>query len=429
MSQTLHPWAPSVDDPYLGSMNYLNQIAIAYPEAVSLAAGRPDDRFFDWSESRAMLDVFSDWYAQRHGLELARVHTVWGQYGKTKGVICENIAEMLEVDEGFRVDPDAILVTVGAQEGMALLVLGMCDPSSDVIITSDPSYVGMIGAAKLHGVEVVTIGRTETGPDLDELVAALSRVAAGGKRCRLVYEIPDFHNPTGAQMTRSERLELLALAERHNFLIVEDNPYGLFAYEAEVAPTIKSLDEHARVIYLGSFAKTLFPGLRMGYLIADQRVAGEPGFPLAEALSRVKSMITVNTSPLLQAMAGGLLVSSGHSLRRYVADRVDIYHAKRDALLGALEREIGAHPHLRERVSWTKPMGGFFLTVSTPFLFDDAAVQTAARDFGVIVCPMSMFRLDGKPEHRIRLSFSYADETALATGAQRLAAYLASAVS
>jgi len=416
--QTL--WTPAVDDPYLSSMNYLNQIAIEYPEAISLAAGRPDDRFFDWDEYRGMVDRFTDWYMDRHGVSRKKAMATWGQYGKTKGVICENIAEMMRVDDDVTVDPESIVVTVGAQEGMALLVNGMCDPARDVILMSDPSYVGMVGAAKVRGVEVVTIPRGETGPDLEALRVALARTRARGKRCRLYYEIPDFHNPTGTQMTVAERTALLAMAEEEDFHVVEDNPYGLFSYEADRLPTMKHLDRHRRVIYLGSFAKTLVPGLRMGWLVADQQP--ENGFPLADRLSRVKSMMTVNTSSLLQTMAGGILVAHGHSLRRYVADRVAVYREKRDRLLAGLD--AAATPALRQRLSWTRPKGGFFLTMTTPRVFDNEAVLDAAGRFGVIVCPMSMFSLEGTPENRIRLSFSYADGADLEEGARRLIRYL-----
>jgi len=421
-------WSPALDDPYLASMNYLNQIVLSYPDAISLAAGRPDNRFFDWPETKEAVDRFTEHLMAVESKTRAEIHALWGQYGKTTGLICEPIAEMLAKDEHIEVDPDAILVTVGAQEGMTLLVNGMCDPTRDVIIMTDPSYVGMVGAAKIRGVEVVTIPRGATGPDLEALETAITETEARGKRCKLYYEIPDFHNPTGTQMTLEERHALLALAEKRDFLIAEDNPYGLFAYEAEIMPTLKSLDTHRRVIYLGSFSKTLFPGLRLGYLVVDQKLDGFAGYPLAERLSRAKSMITVNTSALIQAFAGGMLLARDYSLRAHVAPRVAVYRRKRDVLLAALAEGVAAHPSLADKVSWTEPAGGFFMTVTAPMVIDDRAVIEAARDFGVIVCAMSLFRLDGVPEHRIRLSFSFVDEDALAEGARRLIRYLAHAV-
>ena len=422
-------WSSALDDPYLASMNYLNQIVLRYPNAISLAAGRPDDRFFDWSETQHTVDAFTDHLIAETGQSRAEVTALWGQYGKTTGLICEQIAKMLWVDETIAVDPESILVTVGAQEGMALLIMGMCDPARDVIVMTDPSYVGMVGAAKIRGVEVVTIPRGETGPDLAALTEAIRATEARGKRCKLYYEIPDFHNPTGTQMTLAEREALLEMAEAHDFLVVEDNPYGLFAYEAEVLPTLKRLDRQRRVIYLGSFSKTLFPGLRLGFLVVDQRVPGREGFPLAERLSRAKSMITVNTSPLVQAVAGGMLLASDYSLRTHVKDRVRIYSRKRDVLHETLAEEVAKHQRLRELLRWTRPAGGFFMTVQTPMVFDDTAVVEAARDFDVIVCPMSMFRIDGAPERRIRLSFSHASEAQIAEGARRLVRYLVNAIS
>ncbi|WP_237305157.1 aminotransferase class I/II-fold pyridoxal phosphate-dependent enzyme [Streptomyces qaidamensis] len=131
-----------------------------------------------------------------------------------------------------------------------------------------------------------------------------------------MYVVPDCSNPAGVSMSRQARTALLDAAGRLGLLLLEDNPYGVFSTVRR--PTLKSLDTHRRVIYLGSFAKTAFPGARVGFVVADQLVAGADGRTpglLADELAKVKSMVTVNTSSLSQAAVAGLLLQNGGGLR------------------------------------------------------------------------------------------------------------------
>lgn len=144
--------------------------------------------------------------------------------------------------------------------------------------------------------------------DLDELEEKVLALHNQGKRLRAVYEVPDFHNPTAEYMPLNSRRRLLDLAEKYDFYIVEDNPYGYYLYEGEKIPTLKALDIHRRVIYIGSFSKTIFPSLRLGYLVADLDLSIDSRkVRLSELCKKVKSFLTVNTSALLQAMAGNCL--------------------------------------------------------------------------------------------------------------------------
>jgi (S)-3,5-dihydroxyphenylglycine transaminase len=256
-------------------------------------------------------------------------------------------------------------------------------------------------------------------------------VKASGKVPKAVYDVPDFNNPLGTSMPLENRKRLLEVARKHGVLIFEDNPYGMFCYDGDPPSTLKALDDprDPRVIYLGSFSKTLFPGLRLGYLVVDREETGADGKirSLAAELSKVKSLTTVNTSPLTQALAGGVLVENEGSLRRVVADKLPLYRRNRDAMLAALDKHFGALGLTDRGVRWNRPGGGFFLTVDLPFVFDDAAVAECAGDFGVIVCPLSFFALAPGYERRIRLSFSYVDPERIDQGVERLARYVAMA--
>jgi (S)-3,5-dihydroxyphenylglycine transaminase len=223
-------------------------------------------------------------------------------------------------------------------------------------------------------------------------------------------------------MPLEARRALLALAHEHGMLVWEDNPYGMFSYDGPPLPTLKALDEHGVVVYMGSFSKTLYPGLRLGYLVADQPVALASGrrVPLAAELSKIKSLTTVNTSPIVQAIAGGILLETGGSLRPVVEAKLPFYRANRDRMLAALEETLGS----LEGVRWNRPEGGFFLTLTLPFDFTDDDLTVCARDYGVIVCPMRFFALTPGRERQVRLSFSYVTEEQIAEGIARLARFV-----
>jgi (S)-3,5-dihydroxyphenylglycine transaminase len=177
---------------------------------------------------------------------------------------------------------------------------------------------------------------------------------------------------------------------------------------------------------MGSFSKTLYPGLRVGYLVADQDVVSAGGrTSLAAELSKVKSLTTVTSSPVVQAVVGAALLENGGSLRRLVEEKLPFYRGNRDRMLAALERELNGNIG-GSGVRWNRPEGGFFLTLDLPFDFDEECLQSCARDHGVIVCPMSFFSLAGGRDREVRLSFSYVTPEQIDEGIRRFAAFVRS---
>src|SRR5256714_13893375 len=166
-----------------------------------------------------------------------------------------------------------------------------------------------MGAAGLVDVPVVPVPETGAGIVRAEVARVARAVRAQGRRPRALYLVPNFANPSGVSLSTAARRDLLAVAADQDLLILEDDPYGLFPLAAEGRPSLKALDTGQRVIYLGSFAKSVFPGARVGFLVADPTVVDAAGRRtlLAEELSAVKSMLTVNTSPIAQAVIGGFL--------------------------------------------------------------------------------------------------------------------------
>jgi (S)-3,5-dihydroxyphenylglycine transaminase len=414
----------SVTDPVAASMNFLNEVAGRFPEAITLAAGRPYEGFYDTEDINGYLRAYVD-YLRERGVPAERIRTVLMQYGRTNGHIHPLVARMLATDEHVHVPDDAIVVTAGCQEAMIIAIRGLCSRPTDVLLASSPCYVGITGAARILDVDVVPVPEDSDGLDPDAVAAVARQVRAGGRRPRAVYVTPNFANPSGACLPVAVRRRLVEVAAAEDLYLLEDDPYGLFGRDGEPRPTLKSLDTERRVIYLGSFAKSCFPGARVGFLVADQIVEDAHGRRtlLAEELSAVKSMLTVNTSPIAQAVVGGMLVSSGCSLRAANTAKMDFYRANLAELLGALHREFGARPH--PAVRWNAPSGGFFVVVDVPVVADEALLEISARDYGVLWTPMSFFYPGGGGDHAVRLACSALERDQIAEGVARFARLIA----
>ena len=193
-------------------------------------------------------------------------------------------------------------------------------------------------------------------------------------------------------MSVAQRQRLLDFAEREDLYLLEDNPYGFTAREH--VPTLKALDRQRRVVHLGTFAKVCLPGPRVGYAVADQVVdAGGPNEHLLAAdLATVKSMVTVNTSPIDQAVIAGMILDNGGRLEPIRREKAAFYQSNLDVLLSELD---AAFP-VGSGVTWNVPPGGFFVVVDVPIHADEEALRVSAEKYGVLWTPMSFFhRHDG----------------------------------
>jgi (S)-3,5-dihydroxyphenylglycine transaminase len=412
----------SVTDPVSASMNFLNEIAGRFPDAISLAAGRPYEGFYATDDIARFLAIYTD-HLRSEGLYEAQIRTRLMQYGRTNGHIHHLIARMLAVDEGIEVPAEAVAVTAGCQEAMVIAVRGLCARPTDVILASSPCYVGITGAARVLGVDVVGVPESAGGLDPAAVAATARAVRASGRTPRAMYLAPNFANPSGACLSTATRRALVDTARAEDLLLLEDDPYGLFGVDDEPRPTLKSLDTDQRVIYLGSFAKTCFPGARVGFLVADQTVVDATGRRtlLADELSTVKSMLTVNTSPLAQSVIGGMLVDAGFSLRAANKKTIEFYRANLHTLLASLHRHFPAAEHATHGVSWHAPRGGFFTVLNLPMVADVALLELSARSYGVLWTPMSFFYPDGGGTHSIRLAHSCLNPDQIEEAVTRLA--------
>jgi (S)-3,5-dihydroxyphenylglycine transaminase len=419
--QDLHA---SVSDPVLDTMNFLNEVTHRYPDAISFAPGRPYDGFFETDQIFTHIRRYLG-YLEENGNSPEEIRDALFQYGPTSGRIREVIVDWLRRDENIEVSPDSLVVTVGCQEAMVLAMRALISGPDDVLLVSSPCYVGVTGAARILNIELTAVEERDDGFCCADLEAAVRAEWAGGRRPRAFYVVPDHANPSGNTMSLETRHALLELAARLDILVLEDSPYRLVSPGLQL-PTLKSLDRDRRVVHLGSFSKTLFPGARVGFAIADQLVddgAGNTGL-LAAELAKIKSMVTVNTSPLSQAAVAGMLLASGGRVAELNMKTAAYYGDAMRSTLRQLDECFPAGRRATLGVRWNKPSGGFFLAVNVPFHADNAALARSAERFGVIWTPMSYFYPQGGGKYGIRLSISYLSQVEIEEGIARLARFI-----
>ncbi|TCC06487.1 PLP-dependent aminotransferase family protein [Kribbella soli] len=398
-------------------MTFLNEVAARYPDAISFAPGAPHGTVFENVDVARLVGVFEDHLAAQ-GLGPAQVRSRLLQYGPTRGLLGGLIAASLRTDEGIDVDPEQVVVTVGAQEALVAVLRVLHDPvRGDAVAVTDPGYAGIHGAARILGLPMLAVPDDGGGPDPAVLRTVVRAAERTGRRVRSLFVAPDFANPTGAQMSLAAREELLIEAERLGVLLLEDTTYRFTAPPGAELPSLKALDRTGQVVQIGTFAKIGVPGARLGYLVADQ--VTDAGTALADHLTTVKGVLTVNTSPITQAVIGGLLLEHGCSMQRLGASKAGLYRRNLQLLLTALRRHLG-DPEDAD-VSWNEPGGGFFVRMSTTKPADEELLRRSAEDHGVLWTPMRYFSLGNGEDRQLRLACSSLDPEQIDEGVSRLA--------
>lgn len=308
------------------------------------------------------------------------------QYGATQGVT--ELREVLSARYG--VPLERIQITSSSQQGIDVCTRILTDPG-DVILTSNPSYLGALQSFRSYRAEVAGV---PYHPDADGFKAAYeavieSRLASGGK-IKFLYIIPDFQNPSGETLSLKERKILVELARRYGFLIVEDAPYRELRYSGEPVPTIYSLAPDI-VLHLGSFSKIFAPGFRLGWIF------GHPD--VLDKIYVCKQSLDL-CPPVFDQYVAAEFMGSGR-LDRNLRNSIDLYRSKRDLMLSLLEQNMPAG------VKWTRPEGGLFLFLTMPERFDSVAFYDTALDAGVAYVAGSFFHTDGAGRNTMRLNFSF----------------------
>lgn len=366
------------------------------PEVVSLAGGMPN-------LAALPLDSLS---AQVADL-IAEDGLVALQYGSAHGIpgLREQICEIMAL-EGISAHPDDVVVTVGSQMGLDMVTRLFCDPG-DVVLAEGPSYVGALGSFAAYQAQVVHVAMDDQGLQPDALREALAQVAKAGKRAKFLYTIPNFHNPAGVTLASARRPEILEICRSHGVLVVEDNPYGLLAFDGQTYPALRSTDPD-NVIYLGSFSKTFASGLRVGWVLAPHAV-------------REKLVLAAESATLCPPTLNQMIVSrylSTHDWKGQVKTFRENYRERRDAIISALEQ------YMPPGCSWTNPDGGFYVWVTVPEGVDTKAMLPRAVTARVAYASGTGFYADGFGSRQMRLSYCYPTPERIKEGVRRLAAVL-----
>ena len=346
----------------------------------SFAGGYPDAATFPLGE----IDRLASQVLEKYGAKAV-------QYGATQGV-----PELRRViSERYGVPVENIQITTSSQQGIDVCTRILTDPG-DVILTSDPTYLGALQSFRSYRADVVALKsfREEDCGVSEELL----------RRAKFCYVIPDFQNPGGTTMTLEERQSLIALSEKYGFLIVEDSPYRELRYSGEPVPTIYSLAPE-RTLHLGSFSKIFAPGFRLGWILGPEAVL-EQIYICKQALDLCP--------PIFDQYIAAEFMGSG-ALDANLRKSIDLYRGKRDLMLSLLEK------HMPAGVSWTHPEGGLFLFLTLPEGIDTVALYPRALAAGVAYVAGSFFYSDGSHRNTMRLNFSFLDRSRMEEGIRLLA--------
>ena len=330
------------------------------------------------------------------------------QYGPTEGDsrLIEFLAGWMKETEGVEVGTDNILIVSGSQQALDLIGKIFIDPG-DPIIIGLPSYLGAIQAFKSFRANMVGARLDKQGINVDTVEDILRTYAAKGQNIKFIYVVPDFQNPSGVTLSLERRKRLLQMCYEYGVVLVEDSPYRDLRFSGEPIPMIRTLDKHGYAFSLHTFSKLLFPGTRLGWVVAAK--------PIQDKLTMAKQPTDLCTSPLTQSIVyefcrRGLLKS-------HLPKIIELYRKKRNVMVDALEEYMPKG----SGIDWTNPEGGLFLWLTLPENMDAGELFPKAVEKNVAYVVGSAFHFDRSGHNTMRLNFSYPSEEQIHEGIKRLA--------
>jgi 2-aminoadipate transaminase len=371
------------------------------PEVVSLAGGMPN-------VSALPTDSIATLVADLVRTDGARAL----QYGSAQGdpELRERVCDVMAL-EGIHAHPDDVVVTVGSQQGLDLISRILLDPG-DVVLTEGPTYVTAIGTFAAYQAQIVHVPMDAEGLNPVALAEALQRLIKAGRRVKLLYTVPSFHNPAGVTLQPQRRAEVVEICHQAGVLVVEDNPYGLLCFDGEPVPAMRAGAPADGVLYLGSFSKTLAPGLRVGWVLAPP--------PVRDRLVLAAESAMLSHSAFTQLVVERYLRTQ--PWREQLKVFREMYRQRRDAMLDQLATSMPAG------TSWTRPAGGFFVWLTLPSGLDSKAMLPRAVAARVAYVPGTGFYADGTGHGQLRLSYRFPPADRIREGVVRLADVIATEV-
>lgn len=363
----------------------------ARPEIISFAGGLPAPELFPVKE---IAQVSHD-LVLKEGQKLL-------QYATTEGrpTLREKIAKRMTEKYGTPVDMNDILITTGSQQCLDFAGKLFLDPG-DVVLCESPSYLGALNAFNAYQPvfkEVPTDGEGIIPEELDKILASTPK-------CKFIYVIPDFQNPTGICWSLERRKKFIEVINKYDLPVFEDNPYGELRYRGESFPTLKSMDTKGLVSFLGTFSKIFCPGLRLGWIAGPHAIV--------EKFVMIKQSADLHTSNFDQGVADAYMDT--YDLDAHVKEIVALYGHRRDLILKTMEEEFP------EGVEFTRPDGGLFLWVTVPEgvsarkVFDKCIEQKVAAVIGDAFYP------NDKTDRSMRVNYSCMPDDKIVEGVKRMA--------
>jgi 2-aminoadipate transaminase len=364
-------------------------------DVISLAAGAPS---FETFPIEGLADIAARVIRERGRFAL--------QYGPTRGqsALVEAVAGMLRARGIEDCKASQIVMTSGSQQGLDLIARVILDPG-DVAMVELPSYIG--GIISLHNAQARMIGvrQDDDGIIISDLREKIDLARSQGRRVKCIYTIPNFQNPSGVTLAEERRQELIDIADEYDLLIIEDDAYYDLYFSDDPSRMVPlAALRPDRVVYLGTFSKTLAPGLRTAWLRAPDALAAK--VELAKEGADLSSSV-LDQAIVIEAIRDGLIERRLPELRRF-------YRIRCEAMLDALERFAPAGSR------WTKPIGGFFILMELPAGSDTTAMLPDAIETGVAYVPGQPFFVDGSGGNTLRLAYSKESPESIVDGVERM---------
>ncbi len=359
-----------------------------HPNPISFASGTGDARLFPVEDFRKVLQNV----LRRDGITAL-------EYGEHNGFapLRATIAHVL-ASQGLPAGPENVLITAGSQQAIALVTQLLLRPD-DTILVESPTYSGALDLFRALRLKIIGIPTDEHGMQVEKLEVLLQQ-----HHPRLIYTIPNFHNPTGTCLSSARRRQLIALSGCYNVPILEDDFVGDLRYEGRAQPALMSLDPGGRVVYVSTFSKMLMPGLRVGFLVAEG--------PIYNSLVAYKRVYDLTTSNLYQRALEAYVTVGRY--QAYLRRSCQVYRKRRDAMLRAIDRYLPAG------VCVTQPQGGLFIWLQLPEGMSTDHLLPIACDQGVAFAPGRAFYADEGGESCMRLNFVAQPVENIEEGIQRL---------
>ena len=372
--------------------------AAADPKIISFAGGLPAPELFPVKEMKAAVDkVFEE-----HGQEAM-------QYGAAKGVTAlrEVIQQHVKEKENVDSELDNVLVTTGSEQALDLVGKAFVDPG-DTVLVEQPTYLCALDVFRSYGANFASVEMDEDGMKMDALEEALK----ANPNTKLIYTVPNFQNPTGRTMTEERRKQLAELAEKYDVYVLEDNPYGEIRFAGQHVPAVKSFDKSGHVFYMSTFSKTLAPGFRLGWLVADKAVVNK--------LTVLKQSADLHTDNLAQFAVAQFFADN--DVDAHVKEISALYGKRKDLMLEGIKK------YFPEGVKYTDPEGGMFLWVEVPGVDDTVELFKECLEHDVAFFPGDTFFSGEVQPGALRLNYSNMKEDQIEVGLKRLGAALTAAV-